>query len=114
MTQDDYLARIDQRLESLVNQIQQLLQYIYADSTSTKAAVFGLGDYLQESNDRMARIELAIEKSSDRMDRIENTIAHQTAIAEQQAQAAKNQAEAAKTQAENIRLMIEMVNRRQA
>jgi hypothetical protein len=107
MTQDDYLARIDERLESLVNQIERLLQYIYADSTSTKAAVFGLGDYLQESNDRMARIELAIEKSSNRMDRIENTIAHQTAIAEQQAQAAK-------TQAENIRLMIEMVNRRQA
>ncbi len=100
MTQDDYLARIDERLESLVNQIQQLLQYIYADSTSTKAAVFGLGDYLQESNDRMARIEAAIER--------------QTAIAEQQAQAAKNQADAAKTQAENIRLMIEMVNRRQA
>ncbi|MEI6331498.1 MAG: hypothetical protein ACOYN8_02265 [Pseudanabaena sp.] len=93
MTQDDYLARIDQRLESLVNQIERLLQYIYADSTSTKAAVFGLGDYLQESNDRMARIESAIER--------------QTAIAEQQAQAAK-------TQAENIRLMIEMVNRRQA
>ncbi len=100
MTQDDYLARIDQRLESLVNQIERLLQYIYADSTSTKAAVFGLGDYLQESNDRMARIELTIER--------------QTAIAEQQAQAAKNQADAAKTQAENIRLMIEMVNRRQA
>jgi methyl-accepting chemotaxis protein len=100
MTQDDYLARIDQRLESLVSQIERLLQYIYADSTSTKAAVFGLGDYLQESNDRMARIEAAIER--------------QTAIAEQQAQAAKNQADAAKTQAENIRLMIEMVNRRQA
>ena len=93
MTQDDYLARIDQRLESLVNQIERLLQYIYADSTSTKAAVFGLGDYLQESNDRMARIESAIER--------------QTAIAEQQA-------DAAKTQAENIRIMIEMVNRRQA
>ena len=93
MTQDDYLARIDQRLESLVNQIERLLQYIYADSTSTKAAVFGLGDYLQESNDRMARIESAIER--------------QTAIAEQQA-------DAAKTQAENIRLMIEIVNRRQA
>ena len=93
MTQDDYLARIDQRLESLVNQIERLLQYIYADSTSTKAAVFGLGDYLQDSNDRMARIESAIER--------------QTAIAEQQA-------DAAKTQAENIRLMIEMVNRRQA
>lgn len=93
MTQDDYLAKIDQRLESLVNQIERLLQYIYADSTSTKAAVFGLGDYLQESNDRMARIESAIER--------------QTAIAEQQA-------DAAKTQAENIRLMIEMVNRRQA
>ena len=59
MTQDDYLARIDQRLESLVNQIERMLQYIYADSTSTKAAVFGLGDYLQESNDRMARIESA-------------------------------------------------------
>ena len=100
MTQDDYLARIDQRLESLVSQIERLLQYIYADSTSTKAAVFGLGDYLQESNDRMARIEAAIER--------------QTAIAEQQAQSAKNQADAAKTQAENIRLMIEMVNRRQA
>ena len=100
MTQDDYLARIDQRLESLVNQIERMLQYIYADSTSTKAAVFGLGDYLQESNDRMARIESAIER--------------QTAIAEQQAEAAKNQADAAKTQAENIRLMIEMVNRKQA
>jgi len=100
MTQDDYLARIDQRLESLVNQIERMLQYIYADSTSTKAAVFGLGDYLQESNDRMARIESAIER--------------QTAIAEQQAEAAKNQADAAKTQADNIRLMIEMVNRRQA
>jgi hypothetical protein len=93
MTQDDYLAKIDKSLESLVNQIERLLQYIYADSTSTKAAVFGLGDYLQESNDRMARIESAIER--------------QTAIAEQQA-------DAAKTQAENIRLMIEMVNRRQA
>ena len=100
MTQDDYLARIDQRLESLVNQIERMLQYIYADSTSTTAAVFGLGDYLQESNDRMARIESAIER--------------QTAIAEQQAEAAKNQADAAKTQAENIRLMIEMVNRKQA
>lgn len=100
MTQDDYLARIDQRLESLVNQIERMLQYIYADSTSTKAAVFGLGDYLQESNDRMARIESAIER--------------QTAIAEQQAEAAKNQADAAKTQAENIRLMIEMLNRKQA
>ena len=100
MTQDDYLARIDQRLENLINQIQQLLQYIYADSTSTKAAVFGLGDYLQESNDRMARIESALER--------------QTAIAEQQAEAAKNQADAAKTQADNIRLMIEMVNRKQA
>ena len=100
MTQDDYLARIDQRLESLVNQIERMLQYIYADSTSTKAAVFGFGDYLQESNDRMARIESAIER--------------QTAIAEQQAEAAKNQADAAKTQAENIRLMIEMVNRKQA
>lgn len=100
MTQDDYLARIDQRLESLVNQIERMLQYIYADSTSTKAAVFGLGDHLQESNDRMARIESAIER--------------QTAIAEQQAEAAKNQADAAKTQAENIRLMIEMVNRKQA
>jgi methyl-accepting chemotaxis protein len=93
MTQDDYLAKIDKSLENLVNQIERLLQYIYADSTSTKAAVFGLGDHLQESNDRMARIESAIER--------------QTAIAEQQA-------DAAKTQAENIRLMIEMVNRRQA
>ena len=93
MTQDDYLARIDQRLENLVSQIGQLLEYLHTDSTSVKAAVFGLGDYLQESNDRMARIESAIER--------------QTAIAEQQA-------EAAKTQAENIRLMIEMVNRKQA
>ena len=92
MTQDDYLAKIDQRLENLVNQIGQLLEYLHTDSTSVKAAVFGLGDYLQESNNRMARIESAIEKSSDRMeriessieksnermDRIENTIAHQT------------------------------------
>ena len=100
MTQDDYLARIDQRLENLVSQIGQLLEYLHTDSTSVKAAVFGLGDYLQESNDRMARIESAIER--------------QTAIAEQQAEAAKNQADAAKTQAENIRLMIEMVNRKQA
>lgn len=100
MTQDDYLARIDQRLENLINQIQQLLQYIYADSTSTKAAVFGLGDYLQESNDRMARIESAIEKSSERMDRIENTIAHQTAIADKQA--------------DSVRQLIEMLNRKQA
>ena len=100
MTQDDYLARIDQRLENLVSQIGQLLEHLHTDSTSVKAAVFGLGDYLQESNDRMARIESAIER--------------QTAIAEQQAEAAKNQADAAKTQAENIRLMIEMVNRKQA
>ncbi len=100
MTQDDYLARIDQRLENLVSQIGQLLEYLHTDSTSVKAAVFGLGEYLQESNQRMARIESAIER--------------QTAIAEQQAEAAKNQADAAKTQAENIRLMIEMVNRKQA
>lgn len=100
MTQDDYLARIDQRLESLVNQIERLLQYLYADSTSTKAAVFGLGDYLQESNERMARIEAAIEKSSDRMDRIENTISHQTAIADKQA--------------DSVRQLIEMLNRKQA
>jgi len=100
MTQNDYLARIDQRLENLVNQIGQLLEHLYSDSTATKAAIFGLGDYLQESNERMSRIESAIER--------------QTAIAEQQAEAAKNQADAAKIQAENIRLMIEMVNRRQA
>ncbi|OIP77027.1 MAG: hypothetical protein AUK48_04735 [Oscillatoriales cyanobacterium CG2_30_44_21] len=93
MTQDDYLARIDQRLENLVSQIGNLLEYLHTDSISVKVAVFGLGDYLQESNDRMARIE--------------NTIA-------QQAEVAKAQADAAKTQAENIRLMIEMVNRKQA
>ena len=76
MTQDDYLARIDQRLENLVNQIGQFLEHLYVDNTSVKAAVFGLGDYLQESNNRMARIESAIER--------------QNAIAEQQAEAAKN------------------------
>jgi len=100
MTQDDYLARIDQRLESLVSQIERLLEHLYADSTSTKAAVFGLGEHLQESNERMARIESAIEKSSDRMDRIENAIAHQTAIAN--------------TQAESVRQLIEMLNRKGA
>lgn len=36
------------------------------------------------------------------------------AIAEQQAEAAEAQVDVAKTQAENIRLMIEMVNRKQA
>jgi len=100
MTQDDYLARIDQRLENLVNQIGQLLEYLHTDSTSVKATVFGLGEHLQESNERMARIETAIEKSSDRMDRIENTIAHQTAIADKQA--------------ESVRQLIEMLNRKQA
>ena len=100
MTQDDYLARIDQRLENLVSQIGQLLEYLHTDSTSTKAAVFGLGEHLQESNERMARIEAAIEKSSDRMDRIENAIAHQTAIAN--------------TQAESVRQLIEMLNRKGA
>lgn len=100
MTQDDYLARIDQRLENLVNQIGQLLEYLHTDSTSVKAAVFGLSDHLQESNERMTRIESAIEKSSDRMDRIENTIAHQTAIADKQA--------------DSVRQLIEMLNRKQA
>jgi len=100
MTQDDYLARIDQRLENLVSQIGQLLEYLHTDSTSVKAAVFGLGDYLQASNERMARIETAIEKSNERMDRIENTIAHQTAIAN--------------TQAESVRQLIEMLNRKGA
>jgi len=47
MTQDDYLARIDQRLENLVNQIGQLLEHLYSDSTAVKAAVFGLNDHLQ-------------------------------------------------------------------
>jgi hypothetical protein len=41
------------------------------------------------------------------MERIEKAIERQTAIAE-------NQADTAKIQAENIRLMIEMVNRKQA
>jgi methyl-accepting chemotaxis protein len=114
MIQDDYLARIDQRLESLVSQIERLLEYLYADSTSTKAAIFGLGDYLQASNERMDRIESSIEKSnermeriesniersSERMDRIENTITHQTAIADKQA--------------DSVRQLIEMLNRRQA
>ena len=100
MTQDDYLARIDQRLESLVSQIERLLEYLYADSTSTKAAIFGLGDYLQASNERMERIESNIERSSERMDRIENTITHQTAIADKQA--------------DSVRQLIEMLNRRQA
>jgi len=100
MTQDDYLARIDQRLESLVSQIERLLEYLYADSTSTKAAIFGLGDYLQASNERMDRIESSIEKSNERMDRIENTITHQTAIADKQA--------------DSVRQLIEMLNRRQA
>lgn len=100
MTQDDYLARIDQRLENLVNQIGQLLEYLHTDSTSVKAAVFGLGEHLQESNERMARIESAIEKSNERMDRIENTIAHQTAIADKQA--------------DSVRQLIEMLNRKGA
>lgn len=107
MTQDNYLAKIDQRLENLVSQIGNLLEHLHTDSTSVKATVFGLGDYLQESNERMERIESSIEKSNERMDRIESTISHQTAIAAQQA-------EAAKTQAENIQLMIEMINRKQA
>ena len=47
MTQDDYLAKIDQRLENLVNQIGQLLEHLYSDSTAVKAAVFGLNDHLQ-------------------------------------------------------------------
>lgn len=100
MTQDDYLARIDQRLENLVSQIGQLLEYLHTDSTSVKAAVFGLGEHLQESNERMARIESAIEKSNERMDRIENTISHQTAIADKQA--------------DSVRQLIEMLNRKGA
>lgn len=86
MTQDDYLARIDQRLESLVNQIGQLLEYLHTDSTATRAAVFGLSQHLQESDDRMERIENAIER--------------QTAIADKQA--------------DSVRQLIEMLNRRQA
>jgi hypothetical protein len=93
MAQDEYLGRIEERLDSLIDQIAKLLEYLYAESTTVKAGVFGLGPHLEESNQRMERIEKAIER--------------QTAIAE-------NQADTAKIQAENIRLMIEMVNRKQA
>jgi len=48
----------------------------------------------------MERIESNIERSSERMDRIENTITHQTAIADKQA--------------DSVRQLIEMLNRRQA
>ena len=96
--------RLDHRLNNLGDRIGDLIEALHLELPNIKAEIHAVALEAHESRD-VLHAELVELKE----------VAKQQALnADRLTIAAQIQAEAAKTQAENIRLMIEMVNRRQA
>ncbi len=96
--------RLDHRLNNLGDRIGDLIEALHLELPNIKAEIHAVVLEAHESRD-VLHAELVELKE----------VAKQQALnADRLTIAAQIQAEAAKTQAENIRLMIEMVNRRQA
>jgi hypothetical protein len=94
---DRYTENSNDQMNALTRDIQQLIQALYLELPNIKAEIHAIALEANESRD-VFHAELVEIKE----------------VVKQQAIAAQVQADTAKVQAENIRMMIEMVNRRQA
>jgi|GEM_PF-878545 len=72
----------------------------------------------QQSNQRMDRLEETLTRNAaeanERLTGIEQMIANNARVSEQQARVAEQQARVAEQQAESVRILIQMLNQKQA
>lgn len=94
---DDRMNLQGDRINALIENIGQLVQALYLELPNIKAEIHSIGEEAKEQRETL-HAELVDLKE----------------VSRQQAATADRYAISAQTQAENIRLMIEMVNRKQA
>lgn len=94
---DRYIENNNDRMTALSNDIQQLIQALYLELPNIKAEIHSIGEEAREQRETLHAELVEIKE-----------------ITRQQAIVAQTQSDIAKTQAESIRLMIEMLNRKQA
>ncbi|MEI6430382.1 MAG: hypothetical protein WCO45_18660 [Pseudanabaena sp. ELA607] len=113
--------RLDAALLALTQSVQTLIE----ETRGTNANLNSLVEHLYTRNDVVANDVIDIKnelyefkevfkQQALTADRYASAAEAQALAAQAQAESAKVQADTAKTQAENIRLMIEMLNRKQA
>jgi ABC-type transporter Mla subunit MlaD len=100
----DKVDRIADKIDQQGEQIGRLIEALYLELPNIKAEINSVREEAREQRETL-HAELVEIKEITRQ---------QALNAERLTIAAQIQADAAKTQAENIRLMIEMVNRKQA
>jgi DNA-binding protein H-NS len=113
------------RLEAALLALTQSVQTLIEETRGTNASLNSLVEHLYTRNDVVANDVIDIKnelyefkevfkQQALTADRYASAAEAQALAAQAQAESAKVQADTAKTQAENIRLMIEMLNRKQA
>ncbi len=94
---DERLDRFADKMDQQGEQIGRLIEALYLELPNVKAEINSVREEAREQRETLHAELVEIKE-----------------VIKQQAIAAQIQAETAKAQAENIRLMIEMVNRKQA
>ncbi|WP_055076878.1 hypothetical protein [Pseudanabaena sp. 'Roaring Creek'] len=121
MTQDNEPARLEAALIALTQSVQVLIEETRVTNTNINSLV----EHLYTRNDVVANDVVDIKnelyefkevfkQQALTADRYASAAQAQALAAQAQAESVKVQSDTAKTQAENIRLMIEMLNRKQA
>ncbi|WP_055076883.1 hypothetical protein [Pseudanabaena sp. 'Roaring Creek'] len=100
----DKVERIADKIDQQGEQINKLIEALYLELPNIKAEIHSVSEEAKEQRETL-HTELV---------EIKEITKQQALNIDRLSVAAQIQAEAAKVQAENIRLMIEMVNRKQA
>ncbi len=108
MTTDDNQSR---RLEAALLALTQSVQVLIEETRTTNTNINSLVEHLYTRRDVVANDVLDIKEDLYQLKEIAR---QQSQTTDRYAISAQLQAESVKTQAENIRLLIEMVNRKQA
>jgi len=114
-----------QRLEAALLALTQSVQTLIEETRTTNTNLNSLVEHLYTRNDVVANDVVDIKNELHEFrevfkqqaltaDRYASAAQAQALAAQAQAESVKAQSDTAKTQAENIRLMIEMLNRKQA
>lgn len=112
---DERLDRFADKVDSLSNDIQQLIQALYLELPTVKAEINSVREEAKEQRETL-HAELVEIKEITKQQAITSQIQIESLHTEliEIKEITRQQAIIAQTQAESIRLMIEMLNRKQA
>jgi len=109
--QSEEMNRQGLRINALIASIDQLIQAFYLEIPNLKAEI---NSAVEEARETREVLDAKFDRISATVERQAIVAEQQAAAAAQQAESIRNQATATTQQAESIRLLIDMLNRKQA